>query len=447
MNEKNAMEDMLGNVGEVIEENIKFLKLAERIIGSQPMYFDRSRIWWMWDFLEKRWVIVDEIDLMNRIDKICRMNTVHPSVKNQLIEALKRKARLNKPKEVKKTWIQFKDTIVDIKNGNEFKANPKWFVTNPIPWKIGESEDTPVIDKLIKNWVVLKKDEEIDEKDEEKIKMMYEIIAYLILPDYPINRIFYFYGSGSNGKSKCITLMTKFVGKRNTVSSELEILMERFQSTKLYKKLLCCIGETDFSTLKKNSLLKRLTGQDMIGFEFKGKDPFDDFNYAKIIIATNSIPDTLDKTKGNYRRQIIIDFVNEFEDNKNIIEKIPKIEFENLARKIIPILKKLLKRGRFEFEGNTEEKRKRYDERANSLMRFINTECEIGFNYDIPRFEFFDEYNIFLAEHGYRKQSTTEIGKLLKEEGFNIKRKNVQKKDGNTTTWEFIIGLRIRKKE
>ena len=68
------------------------------------------------------------------------------------------------------------------------------------------------------------------------------------------------------------------------------------------------MGETDFNEMKKTSMLKKLSGGDLIGFEYKRKDPFEDKNYAKITISTNNLPSTSDKTIGFYRRWLIIDF-------------------------------------------------------------------------------------------------------------------------------------------
>ena len=60
---------------------------------------------------------------------------------------------MNHPKEAKSTWVQFKNTINDIETGEIFEASPEFFVTNPIPWEVGGSEETPKMDKLFEEWV------------------------------------------------------------------------------------------------------------------------------------------------------------------------------------------------------------------------------------------------------------------------------------------------------
>ncbi|KKK82765.1 hypothetical protein LCGC14_2800130, partial [marine sediment metagenome] len=64
--------------------------------------------------------------------------------------------------------------------------------------------------------------------------------------------------------------------------------------------------------------------------EFKGKDIFDFRNYAKLIMATNSLPPTGDKTEGFYRRWKIIDFPKQFDVEKHTSYEAMKRAVEGL---------------------------------------------------------------------------------------------------------------------
>ncbi|MBY9021986.1 MAG: hypothetical protein KGD67_13100, partial [Candidatus Lokiarchaeota archaeon] len=168
-----------------------------------------------------------------------------------------------------------------------------------------------------------------------------------------IHRLFCFIGEGLNGKSKFLKLLTNFVGEENVTSTELDTLLtSRFEITRLHKRLVCQMGETDFSEMKKTSILKKLSGGDLIGFEYKNKNPFEEHNYAKIIIATNNLPTTTDKTIGFYRRWLILDFPNQFSEKKNILEDIPEEEYQSLAVKCLGILKDLISKREFHNEGD-----------------------------------------------------------------------------------------------
>ncbi len=102
-------------------------------------------------------------------------------------------------------------------------------------------------------------------------------------------------------------MICRFVGDKNVASTDLDALQKsRFEAARLYRKLVCLIGETNFNRFEKTSIIKRLTGDDMMPMELKNKTPFEARNYAKILIATNELPPTADKTPGFYRRCHIV---------------------------------------------------------------------------------------------------------------------------------------------
>jgi hypothetical protein len=116
--------------------------------------------------------------------------TILSMFKNNYIEAFKRIGKRNKPQEAPKKWIQFKDKAFSLNSKQIYKVESNYFFTNPIPWEIGESPDTPIIDRLFTDWV-----------GEENKQILYEIIAYCCIADYPIQLLFCLVGCGRNGKT------------------------------------------------------------------------------------------------------------------------------------------------------------------------------------------------------------------------------------------------------
>ena len=408
--------------------------LAKQFLNVQPLFYNTSKMWWMWNKKESKWFIVDDVDILNLVNHNSHANTIRPHERNEIIEGLKQEGRRLNPIEGEKTWVQFKDNIIDINTNKKFKATSKYFVTNPIPFSLGDSEDTPVMDKLFEEWV-----------GKDYIKTLYEILAYCCLPDYPIHRIFCFIGAGCNGKSQFLSLLRKFIGSDNCCSTELDTLLHsRFEKTRLYKKLVCQMGETNFNEMSQTSLLKKLCGGDLIGFEYKNKDPFDAENYAKIIIATNTLPSTTDKTLGFYRRWLIIDFPNRFkETNGDIINKIPLIEYNNLAKKCVKILKELLKQYKFHKEGSIEDRAKKYEDKSNPFEKFWTEKIEEDFDSHIFKFDFKDEFNSWCKSNGLRKMSEKEIKHKMDEKNIETVRRDwFGKNDGEFTkrymAWDGI---------
>lgn len=205
------------------------------------------------------------------------------------------------------------------------------------------------------------------------------------------------------------------------------------------------MGETNFNQLSKTSLLKRISGNDSIDFEFKGKDKFTDRSYATLIIATNTLPTTTDRTEGFYRRWVILKFPNKFSEKIDILDTIPEQEYKNLSKKCINILKKLLETREFHLEGNIEERKKKYEAHSNPIKTFIVENCIEDPNEDIPTFEFYDSYIIYLKERGYREVSKIEVSRQMTDEGFEIKTKWV-KVNNDDKQWKHYIGVRLKKK-
>jgi P4 family phage/plasmid primase-like protien len=284
------------------------------------------------------------------------------------------------------------------------------------------------MDKLFIEWV--------GEKNKD---LLYEILAYSCLTDYPIHTLFSLIGVGRNGKSRFLALVNNFIGCENISSTELDQLTEsRFESAKLFKKLVCVLGETNFGLLEKTSIIKKLTGQDLIGAEFKGKNPFDFINYAKLLIASNSLPSSTDTSEGFYRRWLIIDFPNEFSEGKDILEIIPKEEYNNLANKVIEILPKLIDKGIFTNQGTIEDRKKRYIMASNPLSLFINSYCVTNIDAYIKYNELYLAYLHYLQVEKRRRISRKEFNKVLEDEGFQSEKTSRDNENGY-----FVLGIKL----
>jgi P4 family phage/plasmid primase-like protien len=386
----------------------------------QPFYYDTSNIFWLWNKENFKWEISDEVSFCNSIFETLNVETIDTKIRTEIIIGFKQIGRLHKPKPMKKSWVQFKDKIYDIETGDIIPASADYFITNPIPWKVGESEETPTIDKYFDDWM---KGQDTSWKE-----TLYQIIAYNISKNKFMQRIIALVGGGSNGKGTFIKLNYKFLGDENIVASEIKQLSEdKFEPAVLFGKLLCVMGEVSYDDLKNTNQLKKLGGEDKISFQFKGKTPFTEENTATCICLTNSMPITPDKTQGFYRKWLIIDFLNQFTRiDKNLIDSIPEIEFENLAKKTLRILKELYQKPHFTNEGTFEDRAKRYEERSNPVLKFVEEECEEIDGEMVTLREFSNRCNSYLKEKHLRILTSNLIGKILRNEGFIVGNRKIR---------------------
>jgi len=378
-----------------------------------PIYFDKAKLFWLWDYNNKKWEYVDETQIKLLIqDNFTGVDMTNSSTDGKISKAIKLVGRRRNLKDPVNEWIQFKNKTININLNKEIEMDNSFFFVNPIPWDVSDSDDTPIMDSLIESWV-----------GKDYLQTMYQIIGYCIYRNYPIHRIFCFTGSGRNGKSQFLKIVNKFLGDTNTCSTDLDLLMTRpFESFKLYKKLVCQMGETNYEGMKRTAILKSLSGGDLISYEQKGKDGFTDYNYAKLLISTNGIPITHDKSDGFYRRWFIIDFPNNFPEGKDIFETIPDKEYNNLCRKCINLLPKLIKNGKFTNEPSIEEKKRIYEEKSNPLMLFLKNKTNRDYDSYIPKYEFKDKFKLWMNDNGYRPLPDSEINTLMKDQCEEVRK-------------------------
>lgn len=434
------------NINEI--STFDFIKDTD-FFEKNPLMYD-NKIWWRWDNNIKRWYIVDDVDVMldfsnNFILQGANTSVFHSNLRTAILNALKQAGLIFKnhfKKEIKPTWIVFRDCIVDIETGETFAHDFIYFAKNPIPYNYLEEDntDTTKIDNLFKEWVVG------NGQDETWVDTLYEVIAYSMLPDYPLETIFCLHGDGSNGKSSFVKLLVNFLGMYNCSATELSLLSNpnsRFETTALQGKLVCLMSELDDAQIKNTSLLKKLTGnKEIIRAEYKGKGHVEFINYAKIIMSTNVIPDTADKTDGFYRRWLVIDFPNKFDStNGDVLKELTDKDYSALARKSITILKNILQKNTFTNLGSIKERRQRYEDKANPLKRFIDEKCVVSPNKEVPVYEFFEVVSSWLNDKGYRVHTKSKISRLMKENGFDVELKHNSEAG---KTWRYYIGIGLK---
>ncbi len=408
---------------------------AEEFIKHQPVYYEvENGQFWLWDFEKFCWMRKEKTIILNAIRKILYLDTINSKIREEILEALREVGAENKPKPTNPTWVQFKDKIYDIKTGEEFKATPEYFVANPINWKVGESEKTPIIDKLFNTWV-----------KKEDVQRLYEIIAFVTVPEYFIHSFFFLYAPPGYGKGTFMNLLFKFIGEHNYTSTSINRINNnvRFETKNWFKKLLVTLDEVSNAyELTNSAIINGATGDSPVPAEFKGSN--DDFkfkNYAKFIYPTNKLL-KVDENDGFGRRVRIIKFVNRFEKEKDVIEEIPDEEYENLSKKCLRIAKELWERRQFTGDVSISERMKSYQDISKTpLETFIDNYCDLTDSEAKLRFDEF--YSMFIKTTN-SKDSKILVSKNIRKIGFDIKNENWQENTPNNlnlSVWKS--GFRI----
>jgi len=218
--------------------------------------------------------------------------------------------------------------------------------------------------------------------DPDAIPLLQEIMGYCLLPNMPYHKIFWFYGTGRNGKGVVVRTLEAILGKEVCGNLNLSEFREsrRFSLCQLYGKLLNVSSEPQLSKygLPTNTI-KMVTGQDSISAEIKGKNQRLNFtNFSKLIVLGNHFPKVEDNSLGWWDRVIVLKFPNSFINGDQIVDIenrwIPE-EIPGIFNWMLEGLYRLFVTGTFTKNKSTEESKTEYMKVSDPFNAWIIERC------------------------------------------------------------------------
>jgi P4 family phage/plasmid primase-like protien len=211
--------------------------------------------------------------------------------------------------------------------------------------------------------------------------LLQEAAGYSLLPGYPFQKAIMLLGGGGQGKSVFLRVICEILNSDNVSAASLQSIIEnRFATSDLYGRIANIAGDIPDMALSNTGIFKSLTGDDRVRAEKKGKDAFDFWNRAKLLFSANQLPPSKDKSSGYTRRWILIDF------NRGIVKKPnPRLAAELLTERV-GIFNWMLEGARrvnasgFTYTNDPEEMAKRYIQRSEPVMEFLEQCCVEDFD-------------------------------------------------------------------
>ena len=200
-------------------------------------------------------------------------------------------------------WVNFQNGFFDPIEWKMIPHDKKYLALNQIPHEFDPEKeinegDYPIIGNYLE-WSIADPDER---------EMMWEYLGYSMTRDTKFQKFLMLLGNGGTGKSVLIDLFQNVIGKENSSHISLQDLNKRFYATNLFGKLLNSCGDIPCKSMEQTDIIKKATGEDMLMFERKQKDPHYFMSYAKLLFSANDMPENLEeKSDAFYRRIMILD--------------------------------------------------------------------------------------------------------------------------------------------
>jgi putative DNA primase/helicase len=256
----------------------------------------------------------------------------------------------------------------------------------------------------------------------EDIPVMQELFGNCLVPDNSIQKAFLDVGDGENGKSTELNLLKAFVGKSNCSNvSWQQLELNRFAMSNLENKLVNIFADLPSQSLNYTTAFKMLTGNDSRGTEKKFKDQFSFVNYAKLIFSANKLPKVTDEDSyAFWRRWIILEFPNQFTDDKKDPDILTKItteeELSSLLNWALEGLARIRQQRRYSYNKTVEETTEFYQKAADPVYAFLKDRCEQSSDDWIEKDELYEIFKQYCLENNIPVLKPNSFGRSLQNQ-------------------------------
>jgi P4 family phage/plasmid primase-like protien len=273
-----------------------------------------------------------------------------------------------------------------------------------------------------------------DKDAPDKIKMLQEIMGYLLIPDYSlIKKMFYFWGpKANNGKSTILGIIQAVMGEGYIDGVPLNKL-DGFMLKRLAGLHANIVGDQDAAVKVPDGVIKQLVGgRDRITADVKNKEAINFKNYARLIFAVNKLPFSQAKDAGYYTRVAVLVFNNEFVSNPagkqkqadpHKIDKIIENELDGILNWMLEGLNRVLQSKQLTIPVSSENALKEYKVENNSVLQFVKDQCKLDENERTDRTDLYSAYTKWCDVSGIKlKVNATTFYKTVKSE-FDLEEK------------------------
>ena len=249
--------------------------------------------------------------------------------------------------------------------------------------------------------------------------VMEEILGHILLVNKFPHKIFFLTGSGANGKSTFVEMITKWTGE---LSSHVDIANfdDGTSLTSLIGKIVNIADDVDAIYLEKSKNLKTMASGNTVGCRAIYSQPITLKNTATLIFTANEPPVFKDKSQGIGRRLVIIPFDNKVTERIYNLDELlssdkAKSYLLNLGLKgITRIYENKLE---ISTSSTIEEATKQYYLDNDSVLAYINDYGAVDNN---PIATVYEAYTEYCGDSNFKAVSLNKFSRRLKTLGYDV---------------------------
>ena len=283
---------------------------------------------------------------------------------------------------------------------------------------------------------------------EKEFLVCQEWIGYCLLNDVRFAKALLLYGDGENGKSVLLNVIREFLGQKNVTSISLQYLEHSpFAPSRFFGKAANIFADLPKKALSQTSVFKMAVAGDALTGEKKGKDSFEFIPFLKMMFSCNEPPRTPDRTRGFFRRWLILEFRQHFPEgdprrDEGLFDKLKDAgEMQGILQFALEGLYRLIEQKGFTPHMSMADVEDFWLRHSDSVAAFHLDMIEKDSLSEELKSGVFDKYEAYCAAKGYQPEEPNNFWQRLKEL-FDV----VEKRRNNNfgTQIRYISGIKIR---
>lgn len=314
-------------------------------------------------------------------------------------------------------------TLILNSNGVRMKAfDYRDFLTHQLPFSYNPKAKNEIFHQYL--------DEVLPDKDTQRT--LQEVCGYLFVKDLKLEKIFFLYGTGANGKSVLFEVINGLIGDNNISHYSLESLTDNtgYYRAKIKDNIVNYGTDIKLSKIDPG-MFKTLASGEPIEARLPYEQPFTMSDYAKLIFNVNRLDNAnIEQTHGFHRRILIIPFEKTITDenqDKSLHKKI-LADKAGVLNWIIEGAERVIENEDIFISKECRKFKDKFIKETDSVALFLDDSgyesCEMSISY---LSDLYPEYKNFCSNDGYRELGKQNFGKRLQAAGIKRTKDNHNK--------------------
>lgn len=390
---ENKMIPFVSDKSEIVPLIIEKLKQSNpNIMCSNGFYIYKDGYW------QKK----DEFYIKKLIQDFCSKNGFETKYYKlyKKVDDLYNQAILDFNTEIKtnKNLLNFKNGTYDIENMQFREHRKKDYLFYILPYEFDEKADCP-------KWKAFLKEVLPEEDLQDAIQ---EAMAYP-LSNLHLEKIIYFVGSGRNGKSLSLNLLSSVLGSENVSHVPLiNITKNDGLALQQMEGKLINISYENSSKIFDTSVFKSYISGEALNVKRLYQDSYTTTNYPQTIMSSNSMPQSDDFSEGYYRRFIFVGFNVTIPIEKvdpNLKEKLC-VESAGIMNWLIEGISKLRQNKKFSYSPTIEALQNEYRIESDNVSMFLDENNYVQSQTEKKLLNIlYREFENYSSDNGYKPMS------------------------------------------